>query len=332
MASSKLVCYIAVYVDDLLLVGPDSRVLDDIKLELAKKFSMTDLGPVAFYLGMSITRDRQNRTLRIGQQAYLSEAIRNAGVWDAICATTPMESTRLEPAEDGYFAEPGFKALYQSHVGTLMYAMLGSRPDIAFSVSCVSRYASNPTPKHMVAVLRIFKYLHGTLTHQLTYRGELAALSGYSDSDWAGDTATSRSTSGFVFNIGSGAISWSAKRQPTVALSTCEAEYRGQTQAAKEAIWLRQLLQNLNPSGATPYATTIYCDNQGAIALAKDPRFHARTKHIAIQHHWVREKIADETIQLEYVSTAMQVADGLTKALPKAPFEAFRDALGLEAC
>jgi hypothetical protein len=184
----------------------------------------------------------------------------------------------------------------------------------------------------MVAVLRIFKYLHGTLTHQLTYRGELAALSGYSDSDWAGDIATSRSTSGFVFNIGSGAISWSAKRQPTVALSTCEAEYRGQTQAAKEAIWLRQLLQNLNPSGTTPYATIIYCDNQGAISLAKDPRFHARTKHIAIQHHWVREQIADEKIQLEYVSTARQVADGLTKALPKAPFEVFRDALGLEAC
>jgi hypothetical protein len=324
--------YIAVYVDDLLLIGPDSIVLHEIKLELANRFSMTDLGPVAFYLGMSITRDRQNRTLRIGQQAYLSEAIRNAGVWDAICATTPMESTRLEPAEDGYFAEPGFKALYQSHVGTLMYAMLGSRPDIAFSVSCVSRYASNPTPKHMIAVLRIFKYLHGTLTHQLTYRGELSALSGYSDSDWAGDVSTSRSTSGFVFNIGSGAISWSAKRQPTVALSTCEAEYRGQTQAAKEAIWLRQLLQNLNPSSTTPYATIIYCDNQGAIALAKDPRFHARTKHIAIQHHWVREQIANETIQLEYVSTAKQVADGLTKALPKAPFEAFRDALGLEAC
>jgi hypothetical protein len=174
--------YIAVYVDDLL-IGPDSIVLHKIKLELANRFSMTDLGLVAFYLGMSITRDRQNRTLRIGQQAYLSEAIRNARVWDAICATTPMESTRLKPAEDGYFAEPGFKALYQSHVGTLMYAMLRSRPDIAFSVSCVSRYASNPTPNHMIAVLRIFKYLHGTLTHQITYRGELAALSGYSHSD-----------------------------------------------------------------------------------------------------------------------------------------------------
>ena len=107
--------YIAVYVDDLLLIGPESTILHEIKLELARKFSTTDLGPVAFYLGMSITRDRQNRTLRIGQQAYLSEAIRNAGVWDAICATTPMDSTRLEPAGDGYLAEPDFKTSYLVH-------------------------------------------------------------------------------------------------------------------------------------------------------------------------------------------------------------------------
>jgi Reverse transcriptase (RNA-dependent DNA polymerase) len=324
--------YIAVYVDDLLITGPDLAEIDSIKLALSKRFSMSDLGPVAFYLGMTITRDRARRILRIGQQAYLAEAIRNAGVWDAVCPLTPMETTKLQPAGEEYDATPGFKTLYQSYVGTLMYAMLGSRPDIAFAVSSVSRYAANPTQDHMAAVLRIFTYLHGTLEYQLTYRGELAPLSGFSDSDWAGDTATSRSTSGFVFNLGSGAISWSAKRQPTVSLSTCEAEYAGQTQASKEAVWLRQLLRGLNPADEIPYATIIYCDNQGAIALAKDPRFHPRTKHIGIQHHWIREKIGDGTIKLEYVTTAKQVADGLTKPLPKGPFEAFRTALGLEAC
>jgi hypothetical protein len=182
----------------------------------------------------------------------------------------------------------------------------------------------------MTAVKRIFQYLRGTLDLQLTFRGELKDLAGYSDSDWGGDPATYRSTAGFVFNIGSGAISWSSKRQPTIALSTCEAEYQAQTQAAKEAVWLRSLLQELNPVEPTPYATIIYCDNQGAIALAKDPKFHPRTKHIAIQHHWVREKIADQVVDLEYVETSKQVADGLTKALPKDPFEAFRDVIGLE--
>jgi hypothetical protein len=241
-----------------------------------------------------------------------------------------MGTERLEPAGEDYNALPLFKADYQSYVGTLMYAMLGTRPDIAFSVACVSRYASNPTPAHMKAVKRIFSYLHGTLDLRLTFRGDLADLSGYSDSDWGGDPSTFRSTAGFVFNIGSGAISWSSKRQPTVALSTCEAEYRAQTQASKEAIWLRQLLQNLIPLEQTPYATIIYCDNQGAIALAKDPKYHPRTKYIGVEQHWIREKIQNEEVELQYIETKKQVADGLTKPLPKDAFVLFRSALGLE--
>jgi hypothetical protein len=323
--------YIAIYVDDLLLIGPDKSDIQQIKNQLSQRFSMTDLGPIAFYLGMTVTRDRKNRILRLGQRSYLEEGIKTIGLWDSPPQKTPMNTSRLEPAGEDYLAEPEFKMQYQSAVGTLMYAMLGSRPDIAYAVSCVSRYAANPTVAHMSAVKRIFSYLKGTINFQLTFRGELTDLVGYSDSDWGGDPTTHRSTAGFVFNIGSGAISWSSKRQPTVALSTCEAEYQAQTQAAKEAVWLRSLLQDLNPIEQTPYATIIYCDNQGAIALAKDPKFHPRTKHIAIQHHWVREKIAEQAIDLEYVQTSKQVADGLTKALPKDSFEAFRDALGLES-
>ena len=322
--------YIAVYVDDLLIIGKDKTEIQELKDRLSTRFSMSDLGPVAYYLGMAVTRDRSNRILRIGQQSYLEEAIRTAGLWDSAPQLTPMGTERLEPAGEDYNALPLFKAEYQSYVGTLMYAMLGTRPDIAFSVACVSRYASNPTPAHMKAVKRIFSYLHGTLDLRLTFRGDLADLSGYSDSDWGGDPSTFRSTAGFVFNIGSGAISWSSKRQPTVALSTCEAEYRAQTQASKEAIWLRQLLQNLIPLEQTPYATIIYCDNQGAIALAKDPKYHPRTKYIGVEQHWIREKIQNEEVELQYIETKKQVADGLTKPLPKDAFVLFRSALGLE--
>jgi hypothetical protein len=120
--------------------------------------------------------------------------------------------------------------------------MLGTRPDIAFAVSLVSRFASNPDKSHMKAVLQILSYLRGTLDLQLVFQGEIQALRGFTDSSWADDLKTRRSTSGFVFNIGSSAISWSSKRQPTIALSTCEAEYMAQTVATKEAIWLRQLL------------------------------------------------------------------------------------------
>lgn len=323
--------YIAIYVDDLLLIGPDKVDIQQIKDQLSQRFSMTDLGPIAFYLGMTVTRDRQNRILRLGQRSYLEEGIKTIGLWDSPPQKTPMNTGCLETARGDYCAEPGFKTQYQSAVGTLMYAMLGTRPDIAYAVSSVSRYAANPTPAHMTAVKRIFSYLRGTIDLQLTFRGELTDLIGYSDSDWGGDPVTHRSTAGFVFNVGSGAISWSSKRQPTVALSTCEAEYQAQTQAAKEAVWLRSLLQDLNPTEQTTYATIIYCDNQSAIALAKDPKFHPRTKHIAIQHHWVREKIAEQVVDLEYIQTNKQVADGLTKALPKDTFVAFREALGLES-
>jgi hypothetical protein len=254
-------------------------------------------------------------------------------MWECKPNAIPMETsatTTLEQPNDQYQAEPELIKWYQSAVGSLMYAMLGTRPDIAFAISVVSRYTSNPTTQHQTAVKRVFRYLRGSVNLRLTFRGDLTFLAGYTDADWAGDRNTRRSTSGYIFNVGSGAISWSSKRQPTVALSTCEAEYIGQTHAAKEAIWLKALIDQLNPENASPMATIIYGDNQGAIALAKNPQFHARTKHIDLQHHFIREKINEGKIELKYVPTAEQVADGLTKPLCKDKFLAFRHALGLE--
>ena len=164
----------------------------------------------------------------------------------------------------------------------------------------------------------------------LVYRGKLRALSGYTDSNFAADS-TRRSTSGYLFNVGSAPICWSSKRQPTVVLSTCEAEYAGQTQAVKEAIWLKELLGQIQPnkSGHIP-TVMIYRDNQGVIALAKNPVYHARKKHMGIQLHWLREQLEAGTVDLEYVHTTEQVADGLTKALPNKLFVRFRRAVGLE--
>ncbi|KAA6407322.1 MAG: hypothetical protein FRX48_08870 [Lasallia pustulata] len=159
--------------------------------------------------------------------------------------------------------------------------------------------------------------------------GDLRSLIGYTDADWAGDIDTRRSTSGYLFNIGSGSISWSSKRQPTVSLSSCKAEYQGQTQATKEAMWLCRLLNELVDQGE-PNATIIYRDNQGALALAKNPTQHGRTKHIDIQHHFVREKQAAGKVDLCYVPTAEQLADRLTKALPGEAFQRFWIGLGLE--
>lgn len=179
-------------------------------------------------------------------------------------------------------------------------------------------------------MVRIFRYLRATVGLELVFTDNIGPLTGYTDADWAGDHETRRSTSGYIFTIGSAAISWSSKRQPTVALSTCEAEYIGQTQASKETVWLRSLLAELSNVGERSLpSTVIYSDNQGAIALAKNPQFHGRSKHIDIQHHYVREKIVDGTVELTYLDTSRQIADGLTKALPREPFERFRKALGL---
>ena len=321
---------VALYVDDVVITGPSRSDIQRIKNALNAEFKMSDLGRICYYLGMTVVRDRANRILRLGQSAYIERFLRHHGMWESKPQSTPMEtSAKLTPAEEGYTAPAELLKTYQSAVGSLMYAMLGTRPDIAFAVSVVSRYASNPTEAHFSAVKRIFRYLRSTINWHLTYKGTLQNLVGYTDSDWAGDHGTRKSTSGYVFCLGSGAISWSSKRQATVALSTCEAEYVGQTQAAKEAVWLRGLLSQIRPS-APLQTVIIYGDNQGAIALAKNPLHHGRAKHIDIQHHWVRGQIADGIVDLQYVPTDKQVADGLTKALCRDKFELFRNLLGLE--
>lgn len=324
--------YVAIYVDDLLLAGPSATEIADLKVKLNKRFQMSDLGPCSYYLGMKVTRDRPNRVLRLSQTGYIEEVLRKFDMDKCNPSKLPMDPhSKLFPTEEGETCPADRRTKYQSAVGSLMYAMLGTRPDIAYAVSVVSRYASNPNNSHFGAVNKIFRYLRGTAPLGLTFRGDLKQLKGYTDADWGGDTGTRRSTSGYVYNIGSGAISWSSKRQPTVALSTCEAEYIGQTQAAKEAIWLKELLGQLNVNESEgPHVTVLYCDNLGAMALAKNPQFHARTKHIDIQHHFVREKVAEGQIALQHVSTDQQVADGLTKPLPKDKFVLFRDTIGLE--
>jgi Reverse transcriptase (RNA-dependent DNA polymerase)/gag-polypeptide of LTR copia-type len=323
---------VAVYVDDLLIAGPDMTEIDKLKKGLSDKFRMEDLGPCSYYLGMKVTRDRPNRTIKLSQKGYLEKVLKDFGMWD--CNTkhdTPMEtSPKHMVPETKMQASVEDKRRYQSAVGSLMYAMLGTRPDIAFAVSVVSRFASNPNDHHMKAVKRIFRYLRGTIDLELTFSGDLGDLTGYTDADWAGDLDTRRSTNGYVFHIGSGTISWSAKRQLAVALSSCEAEYMGQTQAIKEAIWLKNFLAQVHSSRyGDPVATIIFCDNQGAMALARNPQFHGRSKHMGIQLNWQREQVEKGEVELQYTPTERQIADGMTKALCRDKFVSFRKALGV---
>ena len=220
---------IAIYVNDILIAGPDKRRIQRIKDQLYERFKITNLGECHYYLGMTVTRDRANRILRLGQAGYIQKFITEYGMWECKGTPTPMGTKKYSVAKEDFQATKASRTAYQSAVGSLIYAMLGTRPDIAYAVSVVSRYSSNLNESHWKAVKRIFRYLRQTVNYQLVYRGDLRPLARYTDTNWASDSDTRRSTSGYVFNIGSAAISWLSKRQPTVALSTYKAEYIGQT-------------------------------------------------------------------------------------------------------
>ncbi|TPX52374.1 hypothetical protein PhCBS80983_g06488 [Powellomyces hirtus] len=243
---------------------------------------------------------------------------------------TPMDQTKLEPYEvENTKTSPNpQEGEYREIVGSLMYLMICSYPDIAVAVSMLSRFASNPSPQHLQAAKRVLRYLRGTSTYSLCIGGNNVTLHGYSDADWGNNIIDRRSITGYLFCIGNaGPVTWASKRQPTVALSSTEAEYMALSFATQETIWLRSLLRKLQipeylNESARP--TTIYEDNQSCISLAMNPVHHARTKHIDIRHHFIRDHV-DKEIHLEYLPTAEMVADSLTKPLPAPAFKYHRE-------
>ena len=211
----------------------------------------------------------------------------------------------------------------------LMFAAIVSRPDIMHAVGVVSRFLENHTNMHWNAVKRIIKYLNGTINYSIKYESSCSYnLVGYADADYAGDSQTRRSTTGYIFKLCNGPVTWASKLQRSVALSTTEAEYVAASNATKECIWLQQLLSDIKEDISKP--TTVFIDNQSAIRLIKNPEFHSRTKHIDVSFHFVREKFENGLIFPKYVASCEQQADLFTKALPKNTFEKLRDALGVK--
>lgn len=193
------------------------------------------------------------------------------------------------------------------------------------AVGVLARYCSDPTEQHWSGVKRVLRYLKGTISSGLVFHKDSRAIDliGYSDADWAGDHNDRRSTTGYIFKLAECPISWSSKKQQTVALSTTEAEYMALSAAAQEATWLQQLLLDLRIE--TAKCVTILEDNQGCIALAKNPVFHSRSKHLDIRHHFVREKLVGGTLKLVYCPSEEMVADILTKPLSNAKFQLLKE-------
>ncbi|KAI3462288.1 hypothetical protein Pfo_018951, partial [Paulownia fortunei] len=247
--------------------------------------------------------DRTKVGLFLGQQKYARDLLERFGMLDCKPISTPMEVNAKLCAHEGKGLED--ETMYRQLVGSLIYLNL-TRPDISFAVDIVSRYMQNPKKSHLEAVRRILRYVKSTIDYGLLYKkGEGCKLFGYCDADYAGDHDTRRSTTGYVFKLGSGIISWCSKRQPTVSLSTTEAEYRAAAMAGQESTWLIQLMNNLHQ--LVDYPIPLYCDNQSAIRLAENPVFHARTKHVEVHYHFIREKVLQEEIEMRQIKTNDQV-------------------------
>ncbi|KAL3721830.1 hypothetical protein ACJRO7_034209 [Eucalyptus globulus] len=239
--------------------------------------------------------------------------------------TTPTE-VGLKLLKDPYGSKVD-STLYKQIVGSLMY-LTGTRPDIMHAVSLISRYMEHPIELHLQAAKRIFRYLQGTKNFVLFYKkGEKSYLFGFTDSDYAGDVDDRRSTSGYVFMLGSGAVSWSSKKQSIVTLSTTEAEFVAATSCACQAIWLRKILEELQFKQQK--ATIIYCDNSSAIKLSKNPVLHGRSKHIDVKYHFLRDLTKDEVVELVFCRSEDQVADIFTKPLKLSMFQKLRKLLGV---
>ncbi|XP_059217552.1 uncharacterized protein LOC131994728 [Stomoxys calcitrans] len=203
---------------------------------------------------------------------------------------------------------------YQEAEGSLTYAAQVCRPHISYAVGVLSRYNNNHGKPHWEAVKRVMRYLKGTVDYKLQFsKDNNEYLQGFSDADWAGDLDERKSTSGYVFMFQNGSISWNSKKQSTTALSTTEAEYMAVSASAQEALWLGSLFKELGNSSFIK----IKCDNQSAINLTNNSTYHARSKHIDIRHHFVRELVEDKKIAIEYINTNDMVADVLTKPLSR---------------
>src|SRR5579862_2258849 len=314
---------VIVYVDDIIFGGNDEEMCRLFAKEMKTEFEMSMLGELSFFLGLQV--QQLKHSIFISQLKYIKEMLKRFNMEDSKPVSTPMStSTKLSKDDKTSSVD---HTTYRSMIGSLLY-LTATRPDILQAVCMVARFQSSPTEEHLTAVKRIFRFLKGTMELGLWYpKGKSFTLVAYSDADWAGCIDDRKSTSGGAFYLGERLVAWHIKKQDSVSLSTTEAEYIAAATCYTQVLWMRQMLSDLGVPTMDP--TPILCDNTSAIHISKNPVQHSRTKHVAIRYHFLKDKVADGEVKLEYISTTEQVADIFTKPLPKDVFEYLRKKLGV---
>jgi hypothetical protein len=268
---------------------------------------------------------QSNAGIFISQKKYALEVLKKFHMDKCKHVSTPLVVNEKLSKDDG--GNSADASIYRSIIGSLLY-LLATRPDIMFAASLLSRFMHSPSQVHLGAAKRVLRYIKGTTDYGLCFvKKESGDLQGYTDSDWAGSVDDAKSTSGYVFSFGSAVFSWNSKKQEVVAQSSAEAEYISAAAATNQTIWLRKILSDVGQFQNK--ATVIWVDNKSAIAIAKNPVQHGRTKHIKVKYHAIREAEKSKEISLEHCNSENQIADIMTKALSKGKFEELRSMLGV---
>ncbi|CAI7915623.1 unnamed protein product [Closterium sp. NIES-54] len=319
--------FMVVYVDDILIFSPSSDLLKEVMLKLQDKFKCKALGDMSFYLGLHIERDVEKRWKRVHQRKYLEALAANFGQSEGhVALPFPSGFKCVKGPEEESVGEEE-RRRFHSLVGSLMYAAVNTRPDVAFATGRLARVVQCPNEEQVAAGMRVAKYLGQTPTVGLQYstaaqRRQKGAdgvepgrlfLTAFSDASFASEPEDMTSVGGFIFCVGGGSTTWESKKQVDQALSPVESEYMALFRAVREIVWQRRLLAELGEEQQGP--TPLYCDSQGAIALAKNPVLHGLTKHMRVKWHWTRSMVAAGEVELHYVKTTRQPADMMTKRL-----------------
>ncbi|GJQ95686.1 retrovirus-related pol polyprotein from transposon TNT 1-94 [Tanacetum coccineum] len=322
--SGKHILLVQIYVDDIIFASTDHNACNIFSKEMSSKFQMSMMGQMSFFLGLQVSQSPGG--IFINQAKYALETLKKYGMDLSDPVDTPMVD-RLKLDED-LMGIPVDQTRFRGMVGSLMY-LTASRPDLVFAVCMCARYQAKPTKKHFEAIKRVFRYLKGTINMGLWYPKDNAmSLTAYADADHAGCQDSRRSTSGSAQFLGDRLVSWSSKKQRSTAISTTEAEYIAMSGCCAQILWMRSQLKDY---GFDFNKIPLYCDNKSAIALCCNNVQHSRSKHIDIRHHFIREQVENRVVELYFVETNYQLADILTKALPRERFEFLLPRLGMKS-
>ena len=321
---------LGVYVDDLPIAGTSEKEILEVIKELQHHFPVKHLGPLEHFLGIHVQRNRSLGILSLSQAKYVDNILNKFDMAECSPISTPLTvpcklSSRDSP-QNNEEACVMKNIPYRQVLGSLRYLVSCTRPDLSFSTGFLSRFMEKPGLNHWAALKRVLRYLKYTRNMVLTYKAYFGAdnskiqawlstpLQGWTDADWGGDIDSSRSTSGFLFTFAGGAIAWRTKKQATVALSSTEAEYIAATLTAKEGLWIRSIIQELDILRISKFR--LWCDNQSCVKITKNPKITDQNKHIRARYHFITELVEEHNLDINYTPTQDMWADFLTKPVP----------------